>query len=92
MHVPELYNAAHATAVQVQFYLAFLAPDQTSYILFLAVCIFFIYIFAVPVLVVFKDPPRGDPYVERRRFIPAFSITIVMIAAISKPIHDSPPH
>jgi hypothetical protein len=68
--------------LSVQFYLAFMSPDQTTYILFLSICIFFIYLFAVPMLVVFPDPPRGDPYVERRRFFPAFAITIVMIAAI----------
>ena len=77
------FIASIGGGLSVQLYLAFLAPDETSFILFLAVCIFFMYMLAVPVLVFFPDPPRGDdPLIERRRFIPAFVIAIAMIAGI----------
>jgi hypothetical protein len=68
--------------LSVQLYLAFISPDQTGYVLFLAVSIFWIYISAVPVLVVFINPARGDPRIERRRFYVPLVLVFVMIGCI----------
>ena len=69
--------------LSVQLYLAFIAPDQTAYVLFLAVGALVIFLPGAPLQRFFPEPERAEPSVELRRFAVAFgAVVLVIIASI----------
>lgn len=65
--------------LSVQLYLAFLAPDQTAYILFLAVSALVIFVPGAALLKTFPAPTTLDD--DFRRFVPTFAVVIVVVSA-----------